>query len=79
MATIAKVREEDPGQYLRICATIIPKDLDVRVDGNVDPDRLEAQLALLEAIIEERRAKDISAEIEVQTATTDTGPRQRRQ
>lgn len=64
-ATIRTVRETDPGKYLSICATVLPKELDIRTDA-ADPERLEAQLSLLEAIIEERRAaKDITATVQV--------------
>jgi hypothetical protein len=31
-ATIAKVRQEDPAAYVRVCASILPKELNVRVD-----------------------------------------------
>ena len=62
---IALVRQEDPSAYLRVCASVIPKEIDIRTDS-ADPDRLEAQLSLLEAIIEERRAaKDITATVQV--------------
>lgn len=64
-AAIQTVYEEDPAAYLRVCASLMPKELDVRTD-DMDPERLEAQLAILDAIIESRRRKmiDITPEKE---------------
>jgi hypothetical protein len=61
MATIEHVRETEPAQYLRICASLVPKEIDMRVEDGGDPQLLEQRLQLLDALLEARRAKTASA------------------
>lgn len=46
-ATIAKVREEDPTQYVKVVASVLPKELNVRVNDfdDLTDDQLARQLA----------------------------------
>lgn len=49
IATIAKVREEKPGQYLKVVAGVLPKELNVRVNEFEDltDEQLARQLAAI--------------------------------
>ena len=52
-ATIAKVCEERPADYLKIVASILPKELNVRTDPleELSDDDLEAAIVILQAMI----------------------------
>ena len=59
--TIAKVREEKPDQYLRLVASLMPKDLNISVNPMDDwtDDELSAVIrALDEQIIAAREAEE---------------------
>lgn len=46
---IVKVRDEKPDQYLKVVASVLPKELNVRVDefADLDDDQLARQLAAI--------------------------------
>ncbi len=52
-ATIAKVREERPADYLKIVASILPKELNVRTNPleEMSDDELADGIAVLQALI----------------------------
>jgi hypothetical protein len=56
-AAIVTVRETEPAQYLSVVASRVPKNIDIRANEDVDVERLEEQIALLDAIIDQRRNK----------------------
>jgi hypothetical protein len=49
VAAIAKVRDEKPDQYLKVVASVLPKELNVRVDefADLDDSQLARQLAAI--------------------------------
>lgn len=51
VATIAKVREEDPVAYVRVCAGILPKELRITDERELTDDELVARIKQLDAII----------------------------
>lgn len=48
-ATIVKVRQEDPTQYVKVVASVLPKELNVRVNDfdDLTDDQLARQLAAI--------------------------------
>lgn len=48
-AVIARVRVEDPTQYVKVVASVLPKELNVRVDefADLDDSQLARQLAAI--------------------------------
>jgi hypothetical protein len=53
VGVIEKVRQERPDAYLKIIASVLPKELDVRTDPleELSDDELEAGIAILKSII----------------------------
>ena len=49
VAVIAKVREEKPDQYLKVVASMVPKDINVAVDPfeDMSDEELRASIAML--------------------------------
>jgi hypothetical protein len=70
-AAIAKVRKYQPAAYMKICALLVPRELQVEHSGGVKAmtdEQLERSLELLKAMIAERdaaNAKVIEGEAEV--------------
>jgi len=52
-ATIAKVRDEDPVAYVKVCASILPKELNVKVDplDELTDEQLEQRIRQLAAAL----------------------------
>ncbi len=65
IAVIATVRQERPHEYLKVVASILPKELNVRVDplDEMDDDELSAILAAARAAIRfhQEGGSDVSA------------------
>jgi hypothetical protein len=64
------VRIFDTTAYLRVAASLIPKEIDVRVGDDIDSERIERAIEMLNAIID-ARPKDITADVEVVNAADD--------
>jgi hypothetical protein len=69
---IARVRKEHPAVYMKICALLVPRELQVEQSGGVKAmtdEQLEASLAILKEMIAKRdaaaNAKVIEGEAEV--------------
>lgn len=56
-AVIEKVRLEKPDQYLKVIASILPKELTVNTNaiGDMSDDELEATLAAIQSIARQLR------------------------
>jgi hypothetical protein len=56
--TIARVREERPQDYLKVVASILPKDVNVKVSPfeNMSEEELDAEIARLQRDIAEMEA-----------------------
>lgn len=64
LATLQRVREEEPAQYLKIAASVVPKEIAItpRLSG-VDDDKLAAAIELVLAMRRPEDAKAITAEV----------------
>lgn len=50
-ATIARVRDNDPTAYVKVCAGILPKELKITDERELTDDELVARIKQLDAII----------------------------
>jgi hypothetical protein len=53
VATIAKVREEKPAEYVKVVASLMPKELNVRTNAveELSDDELAAAIAVLQSVL----------------------------
>ena len=59
-----RVRRESPAAYLKVCATLVPKEMKVEHQGRIGQltdEQLDEAIAMLEEMIA-RRAGDLGAE-----------------
>jgi hypothetical protein len=51
-ATIARVRDEDPTAYVKVCASILPKELNVKVEDDLSDEQLDRRIRQLAAALD---------------------------
>lgn len=50
-ATIAKVREEDPTAYVKVCASLLPKELKIERVDELNDEQLDQRIRQLASLI----------------------------
>lgn len=50
-ATIARVREEDPTAYVKVCASLLPKELKIERMDDLSDEQLDQRIKQLAAVI----------------------------
>ena len=50
-ATIRRVRQEDPVAYVKVCASILPKELNIKVEDELTDEELDQRIRQLAAAL----------------------------
>lgn len=52
VATIAKVRDEKPDQYVKVIASLLPKEFKIEATSDLTDEQLDARIRALASLIE---------------------------
>lgn len=55
-AVIERVIKEQPGLYLRIAASILPKEFNIRTDDNMNDEQIDNLISAIRSELDRRRA-----------------------
>jgi hypothetical protein len=69
VGVVEKVRVEDPATYLRVVASLLPKEVEIsrRLFDDVSDEALAEIIAVLEGEVERQRKKDPATAVELET------------
>jgi len=67
-AAIEKVRKTQPAAYMKICALLVPREMQIEHSGTIkqmSDEQIEEAIAAIQAMLDARAAKVIEGEAEV--------------